>query len=388
MLNFRKPETALDAPDQFIQDLVPVWSRVERFEIYRVRKGEPSLIATSDVMHLSDAPDTPDNDVRQLRMYLEDDAKTRGEPTRYQVIARGTKHGPPVKAAKGKVTPGQEIPNAELASWTPRFGDAEIGERTQADPMAVITNFLKTVPDIYNGGISAADAAMKLHITANASLVAENNALRGENMALRAERSQGEEFRFKLAELQVHAAQQERAETREDQRLESEAKQKSETIEKAMSTITALMHMVIEDRKAERASREAAASASSSTKDEAAESPRQGPHIGRELRAAISHLTEAQNERMTELCGKVEPEPTQDPSKIGRPGLAIWEVIVGASKRETHEDAVATLNNIVASKKTADTINEALRTATQESILTVDQANVVVSAMRFVTKRA
>lgn len=391
MLNFRKPETAFDSPDQFINDLVPVWSRVERFEIYRVRKGEPSLIATTDVVHMSDTPDTPDSDVRQLRMYLEDDAKARGEPTRYQVIARGTKHGPPAKGPKGRTT-AQEIPNAELATWTPRFGDAEVVERAPSDPTTVLTNFVKVVPDIFSGGIAAADAAMKLHITANASLVAENNALRAENAALREERNKGDEYRFKLAELQVHAAQQERAETREDQRAEAEARQKAETIEKAMGTISGLMQMIVEDRKQEREARarerEAAASAAPTAPPAAAPppAPRQEQHVGHALKLAIEHMTEKQHTRMTELCGHVEEE-TKDPQKAGRQGLAIWEVIVGASKQQTHDDSVVTLNNIVASQKTAATLNAALRTATEEGILTVEQANVVVSALRYVTKR-
>lgn len=388
VLNFRKPETAFDSPDQFIADLVPVWGRVERFEIYRVRKGEPTIMATTDVVHVSGEPETPDADVRQIRMFLEDDAKARGEPTRYQVIARGTKPGAQVKGAKGR-TVTQEIPNAELASWTPRFGDVEVSEKAPSDPLAAITSFLKSVPDIYNGGIVAADAAMKLHISANAALTAENNALRAENTALRQERNQGDEFRFKLAELQVNAAAQERAEHREDQRHAAEAEQKAATIEKAMGTISGLMQMIVEDRKQEREAR-AREQAASETASSAPPAPPPAPpkqHVGAALKEALQHMSEKQHERMSELCGHVLEEESKDPKKVGRKGLAIWEVIVGASKQATHEEAVATLNNIVASQKVASHFNGALRTATEEGILTVEQANVVVGALRYVTKR-
>lgn len=386
MLNFRKPETAFDSPDQFINDLVSVWSRVERFEIYRVRKGEPSIIATTDVVHVSDAPDTPDSDVRQIRMFLEDDAKTRGEPTRYQVIARGMKHGPPIKGPKGKAT-AQEIPNAELASWTPRFGDVEAAERSPSDPVAVISGFLKAVPDIYNGGIVAADAAMKLHISANAALVQQITVLQQENSALRAERNQGDEFRFKLAELQVAASKQERAEQREDNRAEAEARQKAETIEKAMSTISGLMQMIVEDRKAEREMKERfAAAATGASTPSATFIPRQEQHVGHALKAATSHMTTEQHARMVELCGRVIDKST-DPQKAGREGLSIWELIIGASKQTTHEEAVATLNNIIVTPETTKQINEAMRTSVSEEIFSVDQANVVVAALRYVKPR-
>lgn len=391
MLVHRRPETPHDSPDTFIQELMPVWDKVSAFEVYRLRKGERELIVTMEVQHI-DEMSTPQKDVRELRVFLEDHARELGAATRYHVIATGYKKAP--KAPRGQQQQPDQ-PNAELATWTPRFGENEPDTKA-GDGMATLANFMKSIPQMFEGAIAAAESSLKLGQLQSASLMQSNAALAAENAELRRQVSAGQEWQFRIKELEVFVRMEERSAERDAEVAKHTSDKQMEMVGMLMTGLQALGTRILEDRKEQREhdarmNGDGAGAANGSTADdprERASEPAAEVNIAADLRIAIRDLDQAKHDRIAELLGRVDPEEKpSDPSKVGRAGPLVWELLVGASQQESHEEACATLANIRPTQAMAARVNQALQLLVKEGVLTTEQANAIVKALKYVRMR-
>lgn len=172
---------------------------------------------------------------------------------------------------------------------------------------------------------------------------------------------------------------QEEREERQKQRAEDE-RQKREFMEKGLAALMGLVTTVAEDRKAERAAREASeARARGETPKEPpprAEPPPPNNTVAPSLAAAIAHLTPEQHEQLAEIFGRTTA------TKIGTNmhSHAVWDLIVGASKQKTDEEAINTLRNI--GTDIAPQINAAARKSVEELLLEAPQAQAILDAYR------
>lgn len=351
---FRPASSAGESPQALIALLIPIWPRVEALELYKLRhRAEPEHLGTLEITHIEDAqpPDMPNDDAMAAIQFCEEDAKHQGARGRYKIVIKGmipAVASPLQKRGKERAPPAPLFDQV-LNTWTFSAGEASSAGGGEDTPIRQVTDFVKEVPKIYGGVMDAVARSQEIVGTNQLMLQADNATLR-QQVGLLEERAQAsQEWNFKTVVVQLEAEVAERAALREEQmqhrRLEFEA-QMSERNSQVLLTMVAtakdIAMMILALKQGETIAkdrRDARAEARAAGVDpDVAEAEADVGTIPRQLHEVIASLTPEEAEKLKEAMGSGEHK------KKGRHD--VWDLIVGASKVGTDQEAMALLKLI------------------------------------------
>lgn len=376
----------------FIEGCQKVWPNVQAIVVTRLKRPK-GVAVEGRILHVFDEngipKDTAKADIEQFMRAATADAEKHGAGE-YQFVAWGVVEMP-AKNRRGKVVPSPDP--TELHQQKIRIGEEEVAEAGEG------VAIMRTVADVLKANSAAAleianastvqaagyDGVIKVQaatIAAYQGLVHAHMTAESSHMASQVE--------FKKIEYQIGRAEhvearqdrQDEEDRQERRRIadaeirlrEEEVAMKKEFISQAWEKIGGLVIMVVEDMKEKKRARgEKVADdppAEPAAEPRAAE-PRatatQTDGLPKRLAAVLEDLTEKQHERLVEIFGN------------NANGKSNWEIIVGASKQDDDEAFRNTMGNIDHRDPDIDRINKALRTAVEESMLTVEQGNAIIA---------
>lgn len=218
-----RPASAASSPADptasFIAEFIEVWPDVTTFEMFRLPRsgrgdGEP-IGGIYDIVHVG-GDDDPRPDAEMAIAKCREDAKVRGQSSRYIIYVRGNRPGPILPKGKGKSEP---LKDQQLATWAYRFGEDDphmMPQGTEASTVKAQTEFMRSIPDIYRDGLAHVEGALRIGAVQNVAMATELERVRADNERLRAQVSEQSEWKFRTEVVKLQADAIERAETREE----------------------------------------------------------------------------------------------------------------------------------------------------------------------------
>lgn len=384
-------QTPAAAISPFLEACATLWPHATKLVLHR--KAKPKKVAyEGDVVLLKDKDGAVVDDskscVDELMRVAAADAERTG-PGEYRISLIGIQELP----IRGrKKTTDQEPTELKTTAWI-RVGDfdddddpgdagsvrgilREAGKLVSSTAGAVqqIAQGSNTANDGLGGVIEIQKKVIDAQAAAFVAVSTMEQKHNDTTVAIKTLEINHEQWRFDQ-EQKERRYQEERADR--EKAAAEEAAQRREFMQQGLGALTALVQTVVEDRKAERASREEeAARARGETPPPRTEAPPPPPPntIATTLAAAIAHLTSEQHEQLVEIFGRTTPR------KIGASTPSVWELIVGASKQTSDEDAINTLRNI--GTDLAARVTASARTAVEQELLDGPQAQTILDAYR------
>lgn len=210
---------------QELNDARILWPRVSSLEVYRSvgGRGEPEAVAVIDISHVDGQDDRLD-DLGSAYREAEKDAKMRDGRFKYTVIVKGSvPQARPAKLPKGYVAP-PDLKGQPLATLYCHCGEREEPKRSEGSSDAALKLVEKVIDNReshYDGVIRDIEGAFKLHATMTAGIGSLYARVVEDNARLRADLDSRTEAVFKLEELKINDATQQRKEAREDSEAEA-----------------------------------------------------------------------------------------------------------------------------------------------------------------------